>query len=380
MAELMDRSEIIDKLMDLPTAHRLSAVLDRSDMRSMVNNISTRDLYLLVEEPFDASTESKIVWDYILTVNYRDPAMLDEDSGRMNRNVFVDRFQNVMDAVKMRAAEGKESISDKVIEYHGKYKGSPEKIGDKIKNTVAGWFGKKPKEPEMDEMSDPDMMSPESYGEETLDPNDIPVNVRYWERHEGEGDYDFDEYEKHWGEPDTGMVDGDDSRGSDDTNAGHDATERLINAARAYQELRTEAGSDVLEALAGRYDKDPEFEFYGSYGSPDDGARERFVEQQSVSDGKLPSGRLANQQAVRGYIGDKYVDQDSVKYGLNQRSVPANQDAVKGFLTKEPKADIDGIDKPEIAWMHFGGKNTTKKPRLPLPSMPGRRGRRRKYR
>ena len=49
--------------------------------------------------------------------------------------------------------------------------------------------------------------------------------------------------------------------------------------------------------LAGRY-TDPDFDFYGRYGDAEDGARERFVSQTAVKDGKTPSGRIATQEEV----------------------------------------------------------------------------------
>ena len=133
----------------------------------------------------------------------------------------------------------------------------------------------------------------------------------------------------------------------------------------------------------GRY-TDPDFDFYGRYGNEDDATRERYVSQVSVTNGKTPAGRPAKQQGVDGYVGDERVRQQPVlQGGVTPDGRLANQPAVEGFLTKEPKAELKGLKKPEVAHVLFGGKKPTNpRPKAPIgsPRLPGQVKRRSKRR
>lgn len=112
-------------------------------------------------------------------------------------------------------------------------------------------------------------------------------------------------------------------------------------------------------------------EFYGR-GESTDPDRERYVSQQKVSKGELPSGRRATQEGVDGYIVDKYVYQDPVKKGLTPSGKEANQPAVEGYLTQNPQPHLKGLSKPEIMQLYFSGNlkkasapSIIKAPKLP---------------
>ena len=152
----------------------------------------------------------------------------------------------------------------------------------------------------------------------------------------------------------------------------------MAQSGDSIDKQRDESTSLPVAYTTGRH-TDDDFDFFGRYGDRSDGSRERYVNQQEVIDGELPSGKPATQQEIDGYIGEDYVYQERVNQGLTPKGKKANQDAVEGFLSKEPRPDLSGLSIPEIEMSLFSGK-AKKHPSPPIgaPRMPGQKRRKRR--
>jgi len=156
-------------------------------------------------------------------------------------------------------------------------------------------------------------------------------------------------------------------------------------AKKMREKLEEQRLADKKSAFAGTR-LDPDFHFYGQYGDTEDATRERYVNQEAVVDGRTPSGRLATQQAIDGYIGDKRIAQVKVVKGRTPSGSLADQPKAKGFLSKRREAKFNGLDEPEWILAKMGlelsGASTPRplNSRIPAPKMPGQGAKRRKRR